>query len=257
MISRTNSETSDRYLTLLKHCLTRYLFVDEEIPPGSPDRKVRLDELRKRRAVGRDWPPTAETMAGLVRLDNVQTCVTRAVFDHVPGDLLEAGVWRGGATILMRALLDVLGDTSRSVWIADSFEGLPVPDTDRYPADAREDLSGHDELAVDLQTVRENFERYGLLDERVLFLPGLFKNTLRDAPIDRLSVLRVDGDYYESTMDVLVNLYPKVSPRGFVIIDDYSLDPCREAVLDYRAKHAIDDPMIEVDWTGIYWRKGG
>jgi len=255
-MSRTNSETSDRYLTLLKHCLTRYLFLGEEIPAGSPDRKVRLDELRAKRAVGRDWPPTAETMAGLVRLDNVQMCVTRAVLDHVPGDLLEAGVWRGGTTILMRALLDVLGDTSRSVWVADSFEGLPVPDADRYPADAEGDLSGHEELAVDLQTVRENFERYGLLDERVLFLPGLFKDTLPDAPIDRLCVLRVDGDYYESTMDVLLNLYPKVSPRGFVIVDDYSLDPCREAVLDFRAKHAIDDPIIEIDWTGIYWRKG-
>ena len=255
-MSRNNSETSDRYLTLLKHCLTRYLFVDEEVPPGSPDRNVRLDEIREKRAVGRDWPPTAETMAGLVRLDNVQTCVTRAVLDHVPGDLLEAGVWRGGTTIFMRALLDVLGDASRCVWVADSFDGLPVPDTERYPADAQGDLSGFDELAVDLQTVRENFERYGLLDERVLFLPGLFKDTLPDAPIDRLSVLRVDGDYYESTMDVLANLYPKVSPRGFVIVDDYSLDPCREAVLDYRAEHGIDDPIIEVDWTGIYWRKG-
>jgi O-methyltransferase len=69
-------------------------------------------------------------------------------------------------------------------------------------------------------------------------------------------VLRLDGDLYESTMDALVPLYDKVSPGGFVIVDDYGAwEPCRKAVDEFRHRHDITDPIIEVDWTGVYWRK--
>jgi len=67
--------------------------------------------------------------------------------------------------------------------------------------------------------------------------------------------MRLDGDMYESTMDGLVNLYPKLAPGGFCIIDDYALDGCRKAVADYRAAHGISEEMHTIDWTGVYWRK--
>ena len=260
------------YLDLLQRCLTREAFLDQEWWdadlgdwPGGRDEV--LSVLRDRdwrivrrgdpeaRADGRDWPPTAETMIGAARLDNVARCCVTALLDGVPGDLIETGVWRGGTTILMRATLQALGDEDRTVWVADSFEGLPVPDA-RYPADDGLDWSHVQVLKVDAEAVRANFARYGLLDDRVQLLEGWFADTLPDAPIETLSVLRLDGDLYGSTMDALVALEPKVSPGGFVIVDDYGgWEPCRAAVQDYRAQCGIDAPIHTVDWTGIWWRK--
>jgi O-methyltransferase len=260
------------YLDLLQRCLTREAFLDQEWWdadlrdwPGGRDAVVPV--LRERgwrvvrrgdpeaRAEGRDWPPTAETMIGTARLDNVVRCCVQAVQDGIPGDLIETGVWRGGSTILMRGVLQALGDAERRVWVADSFEGLPVPDAERYPADEGLDWSGVGVLKVDADVVRANFARYGLLDDRVRFLPGWFSDTLPEAPIDRLAVLRLDGDLYESTMDALVALEPRVSPGGFVIVDDYGgWPPCRAAVDDYRADRGIRAPIRTVDWTGVWWR---
>lgn len=260
------------YLDLLQRCLTREAFLDQEWWdadlrdwPGGRDAVVPV--LRERgwrvvrrgdpeaRAEGRDWPPTAETMIGTARLDNVVRCCVQAVQDGIPGDLIETGVWRGGSTILMRGVLQALDDAERRVWVADSFEGLPVPDAERYPADEGLDWSGVGVLKVDADAVRANFARYGLLDDRVRFLEGWFSDTLPEAPIERLAVLRLDGDLYESTMDALVALGPRVSPGGFVIVDDYGgWPPCRAAVDDYRAARGIQAPLHTVDWTGVWWR---
>lgn len=262
------------YLDLLRRCLTREVFLDQEWWdadlrqwPGGPDAVLpTLRELGWRlvrrgdpaaRDEGRDWPPNAETMIGTRRLDNVVECCVQALADGVPGDFIETGVWRGGSTILMRGVLEAMGDGDRRVWVADSFEGLPVPDEDQYPADAGLDWSHVEVLKVGADAVRANFERYGLLDDRVRFLEGWFCDTLPSAPIEQLAVLRLDGDLYQSTMDALVSLEPKVSPGGFVLVDDYGgWPPCRAAVDDYRAERGITEPIHEVDWTGVWWRKG-
>lgn len=226
-------------------CLTRELFLDhEDVDPVI-------------RAEGRDWPATAETMVGRKRLDNVRFAVETVLAEGVPGDLIETGVWRGGVTILMRGILGAWGETDRQVWVADSFEGLPAPNVEDYPDDEGHDLSDVATLMVGADQVRANFERYALLDDRVRFLEGWFADTLPPAPIEQLAVLRLDGDLYESTMDALVPLYDKVSPGGFVIVDDYGAwEPCRKAVDDFRAERGITDQIHEVDWTGVYWRKG-
>jgi O-methyltransferase len=213
----------------------------------------------RERSEGRDWPADAETMVGLVRLDNLQQCIESVMRDGVPGDLIETGIWRGGATIFMRAVLAAYGDESRTVWAADSFAGLPKPDVAKAPQDAGDTTWAFSaELAVPLETVKANFARYGLLDDRVRFLVGWFKDTLPVAPIERLAVMRLDGDMYESTMDALEALYPKLSPGGYVIIDDFgALENCRAAVADFRARHGITDPIQNIDWTGVYWRRSG
>ena len=110
------------------------------------------------------------------------------------------------------------------------------------------------DLAVSLEQVQANFARYELLDDQVKFLKGWFRDTLPDSPVEALAVMRLDGDLYESTMDALVHLYPKLSPGGFVIVDDYGLTTCRAAVDDYRERHEIKEPLVEIDWTGAYWR---
>ena len=240
------------YLDLLKGCLTRMLFMNDA--PGRDTQA--LAEQRHLRETGWDWPGEAETMIGLLRLNCIEMCVRSAIRDSVPGDLLEAGVWRGGATIYMRALLFAFGDPTRKVWVADSFEGLPPPDSANFAQDATMDLSRYEELSVSLEEVQANFARYGMLDDRVRFLKGWFKDTLSTAPIESLAVLRLDGDYYESTIQGLEALYDKVSPGGFVIIDDYfTFEPCREAVQDFRVANTISDEIIPVDQGSIYWRR--
>jgi O-methyltransferase len=227
-------------------------------PPG----RHRLRQWRERltrieREFGVDWPRHAETMVGLRRLDNVQECVVDVVRQDVPGDLIEAGVWRGGTAILMRAVLAAWGASGRRVWLADSFAGLPKPFAEAYPADAGFDYSGHSQLAVSARQVRANFARYRLLDDSVMFLPGLFKDTLASAPIDQIAVMRLDGDLYESTIDALDALYPKLSVGGYCIIDDYgAISACRRAVDDYRRRHGITEAIMTVgDWTGAYWQR--
>ena len=268
------------YLDLMKRCLTRTIF-PEGLQPWAPvrgggvkwamSRPIR-DVLNKRGVVlaapspvvpgrridGRDWPSEAETMIGMKRLDNIQFCVTDAIQRGVPGDLIETGVWRGGATIFMRAILAALGERQRTVWVADSFEGLPKPDPEHYPLDAGDDHWEQDPLKVPLDRVKANFARYGLLDDQVSFLKGWFRDTLPTAPIEQLAVTRLDGDMYESTMDALQALYPKLSAGGYLIVDDYGnegLAGCKAAVDDYRRDRGITDPIEQVDWTGIFWKK--
>jgi O-methyltransferase len=118
--------------------------------------------------------------------------------------------------------------------VADSFEGLPKPNAEKYPKDAEDDhhtLSNH--LAISLESVQENFKKFNLLNDQVKFLKGFFSETLPTSPIEKLSILRLDGDMYESTMDGLVNLYPKLSVGGYILIDDWGLQPCKDAINDY------------------------
>ncbi|HTB32155.1 MAG TPA: TylF/MycF/NovP-related O-methyltransferase [Bacteroidia bacterium] len=205
---------------------------------------------------GTGRPVYADTMVGMKRLNNVEYCIREAIKNNVEGDLIELGVWRGGTVILMRALLKELGSTDRIVWVADSFNGLPPPNPDKYPADKGDKFSKYGELAIPEKDVIHNFEKYGLLDDQVKFLKGWFKDTLPVAPIKKLALLRLDGDMYESTMDGLVNLYPKLSIGGYIIIDDWGAVPsCKKAVEDYRKEHQITDEIIPIDWTGVYWKK--
>lgn len=248
------NDAANLYLDLLKGCLTRLLFpdscVDREFrPTGQFDVEARRN--------GQDWPSEAVTMIGQKRLDNLQECITSVLSDGVPGDLVETGVWRGGASILMRAALKAYGDHRRLVWVVDSFAGLPKPNPARYPEDAEDRLwESNSYLGVALETVQANFARYGLLDEQVRFLKGWFADTLPASPIERIAVLRLDGDMFESTMDVLNNLYDKVSTGGYIIVDDYgALANCKAAIDHFRERNRITDPMHEADWTGVYWRR--
>lgn len=160
--------------------------------------------------------------------------------------------------MLMRAILKAYGVEDRRVWVADSFEGLPPREEERSSSDKGGPAHTYEELAVSLEEVKANFERYGLLDEQVRFLEGWFHDTLPEAPIERLAVVRLDGDLYESTMDALVNLYPKLSVGGYLIVDDYgALPPCRQAVHDYREAHRIHEEIRLIDWSGVFWQRSG
>ena len=176
----------------------------------------------------------------------------------MPGDLIEPACGEAGPRSSCAQCSRLHDVTDRIVWVADSFEGLPPPDMETYPQDAGDVHHTFDLLRVPLEAVQANFAKYGLLDDQVRFLKGRVKDTLPHAPIERLAVMRLDGDMYSSTMDALKSLYPKLSVGGYAIIDDYGYwEPCRRAVHDYREAHGITDPIQEVDWTGAFWRRTG
>lgn len=221
----------------------------------------RLERLRQSRAEGRlldgnlSNMPQGYTMIGRRRMDNVQFCVESVLNQGIPGDLVECGVWKGGACIFMRGILKAYGIGDRSVWVVDSFCGVPPPAPE---TDEGLDLSQSKfpQLAIPLDRVKSYFALFGLLDDQVRFLAGWFSDTLPAAGIERISVLRLDGDLYSSTMDVFRNLYDKVSPGGFIIVNDYGVLPqCARATDEFRAARGITTPIERVDTTGIFWRK--
>jgi O-methyltransferase len=186
-------------------------------------------------------------MIGLRRARNLRQLCSAVLRNRVPGDFAETGVWRGGACILMRAVLRAFGETSRRVFVADSFAGLPPPDPDLYPQDSGDIHHTYSELIVSEEEVRQNFLAYDLLDDQVVFLKGWFRDTLPQAPIDRLAILRLDGDMYESTMDALRSLYPKLSPGGYCIVDDGNVPNCRQAITDYLRAHSLAPSFVDID----------
>ena len=197
----------------------------------------------------------SHTMIGRKRLENVQFCVETVLAEGIEGDFIETGIWRGGACVFMQGILMAYGTAGRTVWAADSFAGVPPP---TLPQDKGFDISSSvfPILAVSLEDVKELFERYDLLNTNVKFLKGWFKDTLAVAPIERLAILRLDGDLYESTMDALVPLYDKVSKGGFIVVDDYgSCPPCKCAIDDVRSQHGIRDELHVIDIQSVFWRK--
>jgi len=246
------------YLDLLARSLTNTLYSAEPDADADDERRYVVDFLQHY------IKGPAVSMLPVVRLESLATCIHDVVTNGVPGDCIETGVWRGGASIYMRAVLEVLGDQHRKVWVADSFEGLPEPDAERFPLEAEQFhgaviQKGYDRFAVDADAVRRNFEAYGMLDDRVMFLEGWFSDTLANAPIEQLAIMRLDGDYYESTIDALNALYGKLSPGGYVIVDDYGEDTwtsCRQAVDDFRSTHGIDEQLVRVDTKCYFWQRG-
>jgi hypothetical protein len=270
--SDTGVDAGQLYLDLLKRCLTNVIYRDPPIPtPWLPSGAFDLDA----RVRGVDWPSQAHTMIGFKRLENLQRLAESVLTDKIPGDFLEAGVARGGAMVFLRGVLRVHGVTDRTIWLADSFQGFPEPPADAQPPELGtlypdldpDVLAQRLESAAELnarfregtshEQVRQTFERYGLLDEQVRFLPGWFADTLPSAPVQRLAILRADSDLYDSTYTTLEHLYPKVSPGGYVIIDDYHvIDECRRAVHDYLKSVGTEDLELEtIDECGAYWRK--
>jgi O-methyltransferase len=242
---------TDRYLHLMQEILINSIYQDRAIDPWSHP----TFDARKRHG-GLDWPQQAMTMIGRIRLRSLRECCELVLRERIPGDFLETGIWRGGACIMMAAVLAAYEDSERRVRGFDSFEGLPPPNAELYPNDRGDQLHRFPQLAVGLEEVTENFRRVGLWSDQVRLVKGWFKDTVPAAPIEKIAILRLDGDLYESTIQVLEGFYPRLSAGGFCIIDDYgAMRSCRAAVEDYRRYHAVNEPIVDIDGKGVLWRK--
>lgn len=199
------------------------------------------------RKEGKNFPEYGFSMLNIDRMNNIRDLIEIIVKDNIEGDWIECGVWRGGASIFANAVFKTLNN-SRKIYVADSFKGFQPRDIGWI---------NHGFCVVDLNTVKENFKRCNLLDDNVIFIEGFFNESLpkyKDS-IDKLSILRMDADTYNATTDILINLYEKVSINGFIIIDDFQIEECKQAVNDFRKIHNINDPIVLIDWVGAYWKK--
>lgn len=219
------------------------------VRPGIKGDKTTVN-LNKRIS-GLDWPWIGITMIGQIRLKNIEWALRLVISNNVPGDFVECGVWRGGASIFARAILKALKIHDRHVWLVDSFQGLPrartYHDSDKW--------SKYTYLQVSLEEVQTNFRSFYLLDDHVHFCKGYFVDSLPKCNVSQISVLRMDGDMYESTMDQLFNLYQRLQVGGVIIIDDYSITECQRAIHDFRNWHNIIDEIIRIDVASAYWIK--
>ncbi len=299
------------YIDLMKRTVSNIIyedapfsFYDDERKPLIADR-FRLD----RRVNGEDAPREAHTMVGIQRLNNLQRCVETILQENVPGDLLEAGVLRGGAAIFLRSILKAYNITDRRVIACDTFRSTLRPGRNfaidlflrllsliamipskklhraifdlslKVPAEMRSfpfTKTPSDEAIfgvifvlrhvrwffqphkdqTGLPAVKSHFARYGLLDQQVQFIEGFFSDSLPTAALDKLALIRLDGDLYESTRDAIVPLYPKLSPGGYCVVDDYyAFTDCQRAIDEYRAEHGITAELHRIDKMAVYWRK--
>lgn len=250
------------YLDLLKLCLCDLVGTGTQTISWTGDlrvfsRELTGDDQLEWRIAGRDWPLNALTMVGLRRLDDLQACVESVVRDRIPGDLIEAGAWRGGSSILMRATLDAMGAHDRAVWVADSFQGFPAPEQASIEEDRQleTELGDLGYLAPSLGEVQGHFARFGL-EDGVRFVPGFFEETMDELRGRRWSLIRLDADTYKATRLTLEALYPGLAEGGYLISDDYGFLPaCRRAVDEYREEHGITEPIEQIDYNGVRWRK--
>jgi O-methyltransferase len=240
-----------RYLDLMEKILIGS--INRDPPMGSHGVSAFDESVRAR---GEDWPLTAYSMIGAARMRNFRVLIERSIADKTAGDIVETGVWRGGACIMARAVLQAYGITDRKVILADSFAGLPPPDVAQYPADQGSVFHEFPELAISMEDVQENFRRFDLLDEQVLMFKGWFKDTMPLIPSVQIAVLRLDGDMYESTRTPLVALFDRVPQNGWIIIDDYDCVPaCKEAVHDFLKERSLTPDSKKIDGIGAFFQK--
>jgi O-methyltransferase len=257
----SRNDLAAKYLQAMKVSLTGTLLKTPKILPNVGNASL-LQEMaydEAKRVAGEDWPKFGLTMVGEHRLDNIHDLFKRIIQDDVPGDFVECGVWRGGASMYAKAVVEAYAPRSRRVHLVDSFEGLPKSTT---PTPVDNDLwSRMDYLKVGKDDIADGFKKLGLLNGGVLFHKGYFRYSaarLRDElHVDHkgIALLRMDGDMYESTMDILYNLYDLVPASGCVIVDDWTIPECRRAIEEFRTRNKVHDEVVSIDDRAVFWCK--
>ena len=249
--------TPARLLRVLEGALVGTLFSEQAGTCGGGPGGCALGQVQpfvaSARRGGHDWPPIGHTMVGELRLQNMREAVEAVVRLGVPGDIAELGVWRGGVCIYAKAVLDLLCEGRGS---AASAAAQAAP-RDVVVFDAFEDVPGYGAatsyLSVSEQLVRSAFDKYTVGTDGVVFVRGLFKDSLPDFREARIraggkpiAVLRIDGNFYDSHQDALYYLYDFVPVGGIVIFDDYSHEQAREAWDDFQRDQNFGESVTRI-----------
>ena len=141
--------------------------------------------------------------------------------------------------------------SDKLLFVCDSFDGMPPVVSEKDTIDYTD--GQWEWLRIPMKEVKGSFKKHKLLDKKVIFIKGFFSESLVGFN-QPLSVLRTDCDMYDGTMDVMKNCYHLINKGGYMIVDDYAIPPCRQAIEDFRAQNNITNPMTKVDWTGVYWQ---
>merc|ERR1712194_78759 len=237
------------YLEMMKNFVSAIgIVLEVSLHPQDDHSTLAKKFDREIRIKAGDWTNAGDTMVGCKRIDTIFHLLNIVTKLDIKGDYIETGVWRGGASVFAKAALTVLEpDSTRVFYVCDSFRGLPPGDKKLDNGDIGWD--NYDYLEVAPDTVANNFIKYGVLDSNVVFVKGFFNETMPPLSknIQMLSVMRLDGDMYESTVDVLYHLYDKLSIGGYVIMDDWFGFPASVAGEDFFKVHGINPKIVDVD----------
>lgn len=228
-MAQPSDTARDAYIDLLKRSVTNYPYLGGDTPFDRFRCVVHYDLPRAQWKIDQLARPITLLTKG--QLDLVEQSLLSVVERGVPGDFIEAGIWRGGVIILMRALMRVHDIGDRRIFAADSFAGIP-----KNTRALNDPVDGwRDRWAASLEEVKGNIDRFGLLDDRIEFVPGFFVDTLPKFTDEKFALMRLDSDSYDSVEESLVYLYPRLASGGIIIIDDWHLVGCKAAVENYRA----------------------
>jgi cephalosporin hydroxylase len=279
---RRQAEAAVRYLRLLKGAVLNEHYLEQEVridhlvrsidDDFSPsarnlrdparEMKERTRSLRAARRVGRLKDDEGEratyfpyTAMGRVRLDDLETRLDTIRTESVRGDLVEIGAGRGGAGVFLRGYLDAYDMLEPHVWVADEFRATPAGHDPRGESTPLGGGPGFPDLLADLTDVREAFDRFDLLDQRVHFLQGPPAETLPEAPTERVALVRIGEVDPEQAIAGLDAVYDRITLGGYVVVDRYASPALQAAVDAFRERHGVVDPIERIDFAGACWRK--
>lgn len=274
---RSKVDTKEAYLNLLSSLISA---ASVECDLSDSDSGLRhCIELKR---FGWDQPTYGLSMTGVTRMKSMAWMVRKMQKKRIHDVYVEAGVWRGGMSIFVAAALQLYGQQDRKLFLADSFQGLPLPrpgtlrsDESFYANDRTLNMS----LSVGAHHVLSNFDAYGVPRNQVELIKGNFVDSLPRlrqrlfTSGTQIAILRMDGDMHDSTLDILYNLYELVAVGGFIVIDDFGWDHAtrggknstaiplfgaKSALLDFRTLHGIEDEahlMHNVDGLCAWFQK--
>jgi hypothetical protein len=198
------------------------------------------------------------TMTNEARIINLMKAVTYLSKNSIPGAFVECGVWRGGSMMTVALILKALGDTSRELWLYDTFEGMTEPTNDdlRFDGELAKkemDITIAKEGAwcrAGLEDVKANIYSTGYPKEKIHFVKGMVENTIPVSIPTDIALLRLDTDWYESTRHELQHLFPLVHPDGVLVVDDYGhWSGSQRAVDEYFARSPFPVYLHRMDYS--------
>jgi hypothetical protein len=195
------------------------------------------------------------SLANEPEIDFIHSAIKDIYESNIPGDIVEAGVWRGGMGIWMNYLVHEYSPYPRKIWLFDSYDGFPEPKhpKDRYVHPVTKILYGSN---ASVDQVKNNFEMFGLLTQNLCFVKGEFEKSVSYVDIDEISILHLDCDYYDPTLLLLEKYYHRISKNGYVIVNRYYYEyvNIKTAIDEFRNKYQIQSPIQKIGSIYAYWR---